>query len=109
MPEEIPGIFHNISNYDYQFTIKELAEEIEWQFACLGKGQLTCIGENTEIYKTFLVLMKKEKIGTKGKDWECNLKYTNVKDDLKYNNVYVNWNYQKKFDENLMKRFVSKY
>ena len=53
--------------------------------------------------------MKKEKIGTKGKDWECNIKYTNVKDDLKYNNVYVDWNYQKRFDENLMKRFFSKY
>ena len=29
MPEEIPVLFHNISNYDYQFIIKELAEEIE--------------------------------------------------------------------------------
>lgn len=76
MPEEIPVIFHNISNYDNQFIINELAEEIEWKFACLSEGHFTCIEENTEIYKTFLVLIKKEKIGTKGKDWECNLKYT---------------------------------
>ena len=76
MPEEIPVIFHNISNYDNQFIINELAEEIEWKFACLSEGYFTCIEENTEIYKTFLVLIKKEKIGTKGKDWECNLKYT---------------------------------
>ena len=29
---EIPGIFHNESTYDYYFIIKELAEESERQF-----------------------------------------------------------------------------
>ena len=43
-PEEIPVAYHNGSRYDYHFIIKELAEEFEGQFECLG--------ENTEIYIT---------------------------------------------------------
>ena len=30
--KEIPVLFHNDSNYDYYFLIKELAEEFEGQF-----------------------------------------------------------------------------
>ena len=45
-------MFHNGSTYDYHFIIKELAEEFEGEFECLG--------ENTEKYKTFLVPIKKE-------------------------------------------------
>ena len=41
----------NGSTYDYHFIIKELAEEFEWQFECLG--------ENTEKYITFSVPIKK--------------------------------------------------
>ena len=37
---KIPIVFDNGSNYDYNFIIKELAEEF--------KKQLTCLGENTE-------------------------------------------------------------
>ena len=51
MPKEIPVIFHNGSTYDYHFIIKELAEEYERQFECLG--------ENTEKYITFSVPIKK--------------------------------------------------
>ena len=40
-PKEIHVVFHNGSTYDYHFIIKELAEEFEGQFECLG--------ENTEI------------------------------------------------------------
>ena len=40
-------VFHNGSNYDYHFIIKELAEEFKKQFSCLG--------ENTEKYITFTV------------------------------------------------------
>ena len=50
-PKEIPVIFHNGSTYDYHFIIKELAEEFERQFECLG--------ENTEKYITFSVTIKK--------------------------------------------------
>ena len=45
IPEEIPVKIHNGSTYDYHFTIKELAEEFEAQFECLG--------ENTEKYVIF--------------------------------------------------------
>ena len=39
--------FHDGSNYDYHFLIKELAEEF--------KKQSTCLGENIEKYITFKV------------------------------------------------------
>ena len=52
MPNEIPIVFHNGSNYDYHFIIKELAKEFEGEFECLG--------ENTEKYKTFSVPIEKE-------------------------------------------------
>ena len=50
-PKEIPVIFHNCSTYDYHFITKDLAEEFEGQFECLG--------ENTEKYITFSVPIKK--------------------------------------------------
>ena len=50
--KEIPVVFHNGSTYDYCFIIKELAKEFEGQFECLG--------QNTEKYITFSVLIKKE-------------------------------------------------
>ena len=52
IPKEIPVVFHNGSTYDYHFIIKELAEEFERQFECLG--------ENTEKYITFSVPIKKQ-------------------------------------------------
>ena len=52
MPNEIHVVFHNGSNCDYHFIIKELANEFEGQFECLG--------ENKEKYKTFSVPIEKE-------------------------------------------------
>ena len=52
IPKEIPVAFHNGSTYDYYFIIKELAEEFEREFECLG--------EKTEKYITFSVPIKKE-------------------------------------------------
>ena len=46
LPKEIPVVFHNGSNFDYQFIIKKLEKEFE--------------GENTEKYKTFSVPITKE-------------------------------------------------
>ena len=46
VPNEIPAVFHNGSNYEYHFIIKELANDFE--------GELECLGENTENYKNFL-------------------------------------------------------
>ena len=37
VPKEIPIVFHNGSNYDYHFIIKELVEEFKKQFICLGE------------------------------------------------------------------------
>ena len=54
VPKKIPIVFHNGSNYDYHFIIKELAEEFKKQF--------TCLGENTEKYITFTVPIEKEVI-----------------------------------------------
>ena len=50
--KEIPVVFHNGSTYDYHFIIKNLVEEFEGEFECLG--------ENTEKYITFSVPIKKE-------------------------------------------------
>ena len=52
MPKKIPIVFHNGSNYDYHFIIKELVVEFKKQF--------TCLGENTEKYITFVVPIEKE-------------------------------------------------
>ena len=52
IPKEIRVVFHNDSTYDYHFIIKELAKEFEGNFECLG--------ENTEKYLTFSVLIKKK-------------------------------------------------
>ena len=38
IPNKYPIVFHNGSNYDHQYIIKELAEKF--------KKQLTCLGEN---------------------------------------------------------------
>ena len=51
VPKKIPIAFHNESNYDYHFIIKELVEEFKKQF--------TCLGESTE-YITFTVPIEKE-------------------------------------------------
>ena len=45
-------MFHNGSTYDYDFIIRELAEEFEEEFECLG--------ESTEKYITFSVPIKEE-------------------------------------------------
>ena len=52
MPKKNLIVFHNGSNYDYHFIIKELAQEFQKQF--------TCLGENTEKYITFTVPIEKE-------------------------------------------------
>ena len=50
--KEIPVVFHNGSTYDYHFIIKELAEESEVEFECLG--------ENTEKYIIFQYQSKRK-------------------------------------------------
>ena len=38
IPKENSIVFHKGSNYDYHFIIKELVEEFEKKFTCLGKN-----------------------------------------------------------------------
>ena len=52
VPKEIPAVFHNGSTCDYHFIINELVKEF--------KGNFECLGENTEKYITFSVLIKKK-------------------------------------------------
>ena len=51
-PKQIPIVFHNGSNYDDHSIIKVLAETFKKQF--------TSLGENTEKYITFTVLIGKK-------------------------------------------------
>ena len=69
MPKKLPIIFHNGSNYDYHFIIKELAEECRKLFPCLG--------ENTKKYITFTVPIEKEvtRIDKNGEEITKNLSY----------------------------------
>ena len=59
---QIPIVFHNVSNYDYHSNVKELAEELEQQF--------NCVGENNKKYVTFTVQIEKEvtRIDKNGKE-----------------------------------------
>ena len=45
VPKKIPIVFHNGSNCDYHFIIKELEEFFK---------KFTCLGENTEKYKKYI-------------------------------------------------------
>ena len=65
VPKEIPIIFHNGSNYDYHFIIKEIAVEFEVQFISLV--------ENIEKYITFTVSIEK-KVTRIDKKWTRNHK-----------------------------------
>ena len=73
IPKEIPKLFHNGSTYDYDFIIKELAEEFEGEFECLG--------ENKEKYITFSVPIKNE---ITKKDKDGNDKITKVLYKIKF-------------------------
>ena len=77
IPKEIPEVFHNGSTYDYHFIIKELADEFEGEFECLG--------ENTEKYITFPVTIKKE---ITKKDKNSNDKITKISYKIKFIDSY---------------------
>ena len=63
------AVFHNGSNYEYHFILKELANEFEGQFEFLG--------ENKEKCKTFALPVKKEitKIDKDGNENDVNIFY----------------------------------
>ena len=51
VPKKIPVVFHYGSSYDYHFIIRELAEEFEHQFTCLGENTEKCIPFSVPIKK----------------------------------------------------------
>ena len=69
VPDETPVFFHNGSNYDYHFIIKEFANEFE--------GQYECLRENTKKYKIFSVQIEKEmtKIDKEGNESVATISY----------------------------------
>ena len=69
MHKKIPIVFHNGSNYDYHFIIKELTEEFKKQF--------TCLAENTEKHITFTVPIEKgiTRIDKNGKEITKNIQF----------------------------------
>ena len=79
IPKQIPVVFQDgsINTYDYHFIIKELVEEFEGEFECLG--------ENTEKYITFSVPIKKE-ITKKNKN--VNDKITKISYKIKFIDSY---------------------
>ena len=70
VPKKIPIAFYNGFNYEYHFIIKELVEEFEKQF--------TCLGESSEKYITFKVPIEKEvtRIDKNGEGITKNMSYT---------------------------------
>ena len=52
MPRKFSMAIHNGPNYDYNFIIRELAEEFE--------KQLICLGGNTKKYTSFSIPIEKE-------------------------------------------------
>ena len=54
VPKFIPAVFHNRSNYDNHFIIKQLAKDFN--------GYFSCIGENTEKYISFSITIYKKVI-----------------------------------------------
>ena len=69
VPKKILIVFHNGSNYDYHFIIKQVEE---------FKKQFTCLGENTDKCITFTVQIEKEvtKIVKNGEDITKNIYLT---------------------------------
>ena len=53
---DISEVFHRGLDYDYHFIIKELANEFEGQFECIGENKVKC--------QTFSVPLKKEILKT---------------------------------------------
>ena len=75
MPNGIPVVFHNGSNYDYLFTIKELANEFEGQLECLGENMVSSLSN-------FVDNLTEGIHKIKCKDYDCYLEYESLKDKL---------------------------
>ena len=137
VPKEIPIVFHNGSIYNYHFIIKELVKEFEGNFDCLGENTEKYITfsvplkkkiENKNIEITYkikfidsfrlmssslskLVDNLSERIhNNKCADCKSNLDYIKTKNEKLILECYnCKQRYRKKFNKELIKRFVSTY
>ena len=115
VPREIFIVYHKRFNYYYNFIVKELAEECEKNF--------TCLGGNAEKYKTFTVTIEEQVIRTDKMENKSQKPYiavynlltaqvflprsvSNLVNNLaekihkvKYKSLCCNKNYQIKFDK----------
>ena len=137
IPKEIPVVFHNGSTYDYHFIIKELVKEFDGNFECLGENTEKYITfsvplkkkiENKNIEITYKIkfinsyrfmLMPLSKLtdnlseglhNNKCLDCKSCLDYIKTKNEkliLKCFNCKSY--YEKDFNKELIKRFVSTY
>ena len=91
VPNEMSKVFHNGSDCDYHFIIKELAKKIE--------GQFTSLGKNTEKYTTFSFSIEKEvtRIDKNGKE---------ITNTISYRLQFVNC---ARFMANLLSSFVNNF
>ena len=90
VPKKIHIVFHNESNYDYHFIIKESAVEFKKQF--------TCLGEKTEKYIIFRVPIEKEI-----------MRIDENAGEIKYIYIYIYLTYYIYILSNLLNRIKCKY
>ena len=76
MSIEIPVAFHIGSKYDFRFIIKNLTNEFD--------GQFECIGEGCEKHKTFSIPIKKEAVKI---DKEGNKTTKIIPYEIKFRNI----------------------
>ena len=134
LPNEIPVVFHNSSNYDYHFIIKQLANDFEGKFDRLAENKekekrkkMTKFDNDgnesveTISYKIKFINNAKfiasslsnlvdnvakgiDKINCK--DCDCFLEYESVPENLiKYKLLSCNKDYSNMLDERLKKKF----
>ena len=68
VPKIIPIAFHNGTNYNYHFIIKELIQELK-------KKQFTCLRENTEKYITITIKKEVTRIKKNGDEVAKSISY----------------------------------
>ena len=137
VPKETPIVFHNGSTYDYHFIIKELVKEFDGDFECLGENTEKYITfsvpikkmiENKNIEITYKIKfidsyrfmsMSLSKLidnlseglhNNKCLDCKSCLDYIKTKNEkLIFKCFNCKQNYEKDFNKELIKRFVSTY
>ena len=112
-------MFHNGSTYDYRFIIKELAEEFEGEFECLGENIITKIKYKIKFdsYR-FMSTSLSNLVSNLSEglhsyrciDCKSCLDYMTTKDEqLIFRCFRCQKNYEKNFNKDLIQRFANTY